>query len=492
MKKFTAAIVPAVLLTAALLSGCSQKTPATENTGAAKSIQLVEEGTIGTDTYLDYSALTGAEKGSESARLSLKGKTRKEVLSTLSATYTWNLGLSHGEETITIDDPIKPAVEKLLDTVISSEGGKTSSGTTADYVLELPDFTDAAKKAAAEAGEKWNKAAEPGVLTGYDAATGKFSFGDPVPGFTVDTDGTQKALMSAYENHAFNQAVDAVGSAEAASGTMEAQYRIIGSYTTKTTANATRNKNVALASAAINGMILQPGEEFSFNDRVGERTTAKGYGKAAAYQNGEVVQETGGGVCQVSTTLYNAVFSAGLTTTLRQSHTFEPSYVTPGRDATVSWGGPNYKFVNSSDYPICILESYSNRTVTAQIYGVPVLADGVTQDMECVNRGNRVWDVYKVVSRNGQVTERTLDHTARYKSHDTAKPAKPAETAAPSKPAESTAPAQVPETPPPTQAPETEPQTKAPETKAPSGPASDTAPAAEPKGPGAEAAQSAS
>jgi hypothetical protein len=488
MKKFAAAIVPAVVLTAVLLSGCGQKASATKSEGTAKSIQLVEEGTIGTDTYLDYSALTGADKGAESARLSLKGKNREEILSALSSAYTWNLGLSHGEETIAIEDPIRPAAEKLLDTIFSSEGGTTASGTTDDYVLELPDFTDAAESAAKEAGEKWNKAAEPGVLTGYDAATGKFSFGEPVSGFTVDTGSTEKALLSAYESRAFDRAVEAAGAEETASGTMEAQYKIIGSYTTKTTANATRNKNIALASAAINGIILQPGEEFSFNGRVGERTAAKGYGKAAAYQNGEVVQEIGGGVCQVSTTLYNAVFASGLTTTLRQSHTFEPSYVTPGRDATVSWGGPDYKFVNSSDYPICILESYANRTVTAQIYGVPVLADGVTQDMECVNRGNRVWDVYKVVTTNGQVTERTLDHTSRYKSHDTAQTTKPAETAAPTT-AETPAPTQAPETP--TQAPETEAPTQAPETKAPSGPASDTAPAAEPKGPGAEAAQAA-
>lgn len=81
---------------------------------------------------------------------------------------------------------------------------------------------------------------------------------------------------------------------------------------------------------------------------VGQRTEAKGYQGAAAYNNGEVVQEIGGGVCQTSSTLYNAVVKAGLKTTTRRSHTFEPSYVTPGTDATVSWGGPDYAFVNNS------------------------------------------------------------------------------------------------------------------------------------------------
>ena len=82
---------------------------------------------------------------------------------------------------------------------------------------------------------------------------------------------------------------------------------------------------------------MRPGEEFSFNNTIGERTEEKGFGAAAAYNNGEVVQEVGGGVCQVSTTLYNAVVRAGLKVTYRQGHTFQPTYVTPGQDATVSW-----------------------------------------------------------------------------------------------------------------------------------------------------------
>ena len=99
---------------------------------------------------------------------------------------------------------------------------------------------------------------------------------------------------------------------------------------------------------------------------VGERTEAKGYQAAAAYSNGEVVQEIGGGVCQVSTTLYNAVIRSGLKTTVRRSHTYEPSYVTPGQDATVSYGGPDYKFINNSNTAIGIRASYSNQVCTRQ------------------------------------------------------------------------------------------------------------------------------
>ena len=151
---------------------------------------------------------------------------------------------------------------------------------------------------------------------------------------------------------------------------------------TKTTANSKRNTNVRLACEALNGTIVQPGQELSFNDTVGERTEAKGYQGAAAYNNGEVVQEIGGGVCQVSTTLYNAVLKAGLKISVRRSHTFEPSYVTPGQDATVSWGGPDFKFINNSNTAIGIRARYADQTCTVSVYGIPILEEGVTYSLD--------------------------------------------------------------------------------------------------------------
>ena len=90
------------------------------------------------------------------------------------------------------------------------------------------------------------------------------------------------------------------------------KYKTISTFTTKTTSNSKRNTNVKLSAEAINGTVLQPGEEFSFNETVGQRTEAKGYKGAAAYNNGEVVEEIGGGVCQTSSTLYNAVLKGGI------------------------------------------------------------------------------------------------------------------------------------------------------------------------------------
>ena len=158
-------------------------------------------------------------------------------------------------------------------------------------------------------------------------------------------------------------------------------YQVIGTYTTTTTANKDRNKNIELAAEALNGLILQPGEEFSFNKATGERSEAKGYRPAGAYVNGELVEEPGGGVCQVSSTLYNAVIFSGLTTTERHAHSYEPSYVTPGEDAMVSFGGPDMKFVNTSSTAIAIRASFADRKLKISIVGIPILEKGVTLSM---------------------------------------------------------------------------------------------------------------
>ena len=237
----------------------------------------------------------------------------------------------------------------------------------------------------------------------------------------------------------FSGEVETVGSTVPAStASIKDKYKIIASVTTKTTSNELRNTNVKLAAAAVNGTVLQPGEEFSFNTVVGQRTAEKGYKPAAAYNQGEVVEEVGGGVCQISSTLYNAVFRAGLTTTYRRAHTFAPTYVTPGTDATVSWPGPDYKFVNNSKHAIGILSWYSNQTATVQIYGLPVLPDGVKwelvsekvkdlpvpapqiitpeQGKESNGSAGSEWQAYKVITKDGK-TEKVKDHYASYKGH---------------------------------------------------------------------------
>jgi len=126
-------------------------------------------------------------------------------------------------------------------------------------------------------------------------------------------------------------------------------------FDTSTVNNANRAVNIRLATEAINGKILAPGEVFSYNDVVGPRTVERGYKEAHAYANGKIINDVGGGICQVSTTLFNAVFYAGLETVERINHMFTVGYVSPGADAAVSYGSADYKFKNTSNWPVKIV-----------------------------------------------------------------------------------------------------------------------------------------
>ena len=134
---------------------------------------------------------------------------------------------------------------------------------------------------------------------------------------------------------------------------------------------ASRINNIDLVAQKLNGLVLMPGEEFSYNGYVGQRTEEAGFQYAGAYNNGQVVQEVGGGICQVSSTLYYATMCANLQTLERSCHTFIVTYLPIGLDATVSWPGPDFKFKNDRDYPIKILAwtEQENKSLTIEIWG---------------------------------------------------------------------------------------------------------------------------
>ena len=144
---------------------------------------------------------------------------------------------------------------------------------------------------------------------------------------------------------------------------------VIGSYETEHTNNENRNTNLILCSAAINGKILAAGEVFDFNTVVGQRTAEKGYKYAAAYDGGRTVQTLGGGICQVSSTLYYCTLLADLEIVKRSPHSFVSSYMPMGTDATVSWGGPHFSFKNSTNYPIRIEAKVEDGYVKVQLIG---------------------------------------------------------------------------------------------------------------------------
>ncbi len=144
----------------------------------------------------------------------------------------------------------------------------------------------------------------------------------------------------------------------------------ISTFTTEfSSSNKPRVNNIHTLADALDGTLVAPGETFSFNGTVGERTAAKGYQEAPAIVNGKLVPQLGGGICQVNTTLFNAVFFSGLPVVERVNHSQYISHYPKGRDATVSWGGPDFKFKNDTPNWILVAAGYTNSSVTISIYG---------------------------------------------------------------------------------------------------------------------------
>ena len=218
----------------------------------------------------------------------------------------------------------------------------------------------------------------------FDPDTGKFTFTSEVTGYELDPDDLYAQITQAVANGNVNANIEAKIIEVAPEHTVEYMKEHFGriSYAqTKTTSNSDRNRNIQLAAAEFNGMRVEPGETVSFNKTTGERTESKGYRPAGAYSGGFLVQEPGGGVCQVSTTLYNAVVKADLEVLERSPHSRVSDYVPIGLDAAVNWPSQDFKFKNTSDYPIFIVAEFADQKLTFKIYGKQ-LDDGVYIKLE--------------------------------------------------------------------------------------------------------------
>ena len=408
-----------------------------QSSGRHKPIQQETE----TETVTEVPE-TELEKEVSVDGISITGMSREEARQTLIDHYPWAMKAQYQDDTYEITNLMTVKIDGLLDEIYSSEPKNI-------YTLDTSGLDTAVDQEIESMKARWNKAAKNGSISSYDASSDSFTFAGEQTGIAINEEQLKSDIQSALSAKQFDKVITVSASEvqpEYSTAAAKQKYKTIGTYTTNTTSNSKRNTNIRLAAEALNGTIVGPGQEVSFNDTVGQRTEAKGYQGAAAYNNGEVVQEIGGGVCQVSTTLYNAALKAGMKISMRRSHTFEPSYVTPGMDATVSWGGPDFRFINTSSSAIGIKASYSNQTVTVSIYGVPVLEDGVTYSLEATKtetfdlpepqyeedqtlqpgqevvkskgtQGSR-WQVKLVVKKDGQVISSEVDHTATYKGHN--------------------------------------------------------------------------
>ncbi len=208
----------------------------------------------------------------------------------------------------------------------------------------------------------------------FNPDTKEFTITPEETGMTIDIDGAIEKVNELFANKEYTGSVvvpSIVKEPEITTEKIKANFGLIGEHTTKASNNANRNNNLNQACKNINGTILKPGEEFSFNKVVGQRTTANGFKEATVIMGGQYEQGLGGGVCQVSSTLYNAVLKSDLKITKRSAHAWPSDYVLEGLDATVNWPDLDFKFKNDTDYQIIVVMWFESkdRTVHAQIYG---------------------------------------------------------------------------------------------------------------------------
>lgn len=196
---------------------------------------------------------------------------------------------------------------------------------------------------------------------------------------------------------------------------------LLSTFSTKYAAsNRNRTTNLILAANKINGTVLMPGETFSYNKVVGARTISAGYKEAPIYVQGRVEDGLGGGICQITSTLYNAVVYANLEVTQRTNHQFVPSYVTASRDATVVYGALDFQFKNNRNYPIKLVCSVSGGIANFQIFGMRQEDDVEVQisSYETGRTATAIYsEAYKILKRDGQVVDTQLLSKDTYKRH---------------------------------------------------------------------------
>ena len=278
---------------------------------------------------------------------------------------------------------------------------------------------------------------------GYDAKTGSI-----VPeqiGAEFDVDAAQAAMDAAAPGETITIPAQVELPAVTAEQLEAVLFRdVLGEARTKVGGTSARKSNVRLSAAAINGFVMNAGDVFSYNGVVGQRTAANGYKPAPAYVKGETVDEIGGGICQTSSTLYLACLRSNLEITERYAHRYIPSYITAGMDATVSWGGPDYKFTNNTSYPIQIVTSYEGGYLTVKILGTniagtqvkmtnehlsstpfevvyeddPTLPAGTEQVKTTPYTGHKYRTYRNVYDADGKLLSSEYEATSDYKSRD--------------------------------------------------------------------------
>ena len=284
---------------------------------------------------------------------------------------------SYSQRTVTLDNGSALTAEQLgyasdYASVLSNAWNAGQSGSLeeryariserrarpADYTVSRTLYTaEAIQSAVSALAAQIDRPAQDASVASFDADSYQFVFTEEVSGSRLDADALAAAIAGALDAGGGSVAlpVETLQPAVTAAS-LSSQYGMIAyAVTDASSSSSNRLTNIRLSLELIHGTRLDPGETFSFNEVVGERTTDRGFKVATAYSSGEVTEEVGGGSGQVSTTLFNAAVKADLEIVERHNHSLPVSYVDRGKDAAVDWGNKDLRFTNSGDEPVYIV-----------------------------------------------------------------------------------------------------------------------------------------
>ena len=273
----------------------------------------------------------------------------------------------------TTTTPFRQRLSTVQDALTNPRSYQTVTTYDRDVVRQLVDSLAAAV----------NRDAVNASVATFDPSSKKFTFYPDESGVYIDAEQIYQTVTGLLDSGVYEQSIWVEPQIQLAAVTkaeLMNSFGRISTFTTQTTSSANRNTNIRLAAEAISHTTLLPGETFSFNQATGQRTAEKGYKPAAAIAGGETFDEIGGGVCQTSTTLFNAVARANLKIIDRDPHAWPSNYVDKGEDATVNWPNLDFRFKNDTDWPVFIVAWYKDRKVTVELYG-KMLEEGVTIDL---------------------------------------------------------------------------------------------------------------
>ena len=373
------------------------------------------------------------------------GLSREEAKRKILDIYQWDIKLSYQNSVTELKNPLPDSLDMLLEELYSQDESLWKQY----YELDPATMESSVREQVAAAASKWNRSPSRTQLTGRDKEKGTWIYTGGETGIMVNQEEAVREIMDLLGKKIFTATIPVQAeetAPELTAGEAKKKYQVIGTFSTTATSNKNRNNNIRLAVNALDGLVIFPGEEFSFNRTTGNRTTERGYLSAGAYRNGQFVEEPGGGVCQVSSTLYNAVIFSGIRTTERHPHSFEPSYVIPGEDAMVSYdgySGPDLRFVNKQNTSVAIRAVFEDKKLTISIIGMPILEEGVEISMRSqkmkeydppepgyiedqtllpdqeivVQEGVKgtTWKTWLVTTRDGKVMNEEYFHSSTYK-----------------------------------------------------------------------------